>query len=131
MADAVVLFAVILPAIASFPLIGLLENLALGFTCLDGCLGLVILAVLALTHLGVACLGVLETDAVHLLARTLGAGALLLRFSLHNGRRSNFCRLFNHGNVLLGLEDLGNLLVHIEVVLLTHSPCLHWECDLL
>ena len=91
MADAVVLFAVILPAIASLPLVRLLENLALGFTRLDGCLALVILAVLALTDLGVACLGVLEADAVHLLARTLGAGALLLRFSLHNRRRSNFC----------------------------------------
>ena len=131
MADAVVLFAVILPAIASLPLIGLLENLALGFTRLDGCLALVILAVLALTHLGVTCLGILEADAVHFLARTLGAGALLLRFSLHNRRRSNFCWRFNQGNVLLGLEDLGDLLVHIEVVLLTHRPCLHWECDLL
>ena len=91
MADAVVLFAVILPAIASLPLIRLLENFALGFTCFDGCLTLVILTVLALTHLGVACLGILETDAVHLLARTLGTGALLLRFSLDD-RRSDFCR---------------------------------------
>ena len=131
MADAVVLFAVILPAIASLPLVGLLENLALSFTRLDGWLAIVILAVLALTDLGVACLGVLEADAVHLLARTLGAGALLLRLSLHNRSRSNFCWLFNLGNVRLGLEDLGDLLVHIEVVLLTHRPCLHWECDLL
>lgn len=127
MADAVVLFAVILPAIASLPLIRLLKNLALGFTCLDGGLAVVILAVLALTHLWVAYLGILEADAVHLLARTLGAGALLLRLSLHD-RWSNFCRLFDQGS-LLGLEDLGDLLVHVEVVLLSNRPCLHRECD--
>lgn len=76
MADAIVLFAVILPAIACLPLVGLRKHLKLGFTCLDGWLSLVILTVLALTHLGVASLAVPEADTVHLLALALGAGAL-------------------------------------------------------
>ena len=93
MADAIVLFAVILPTVASLPLVGLLEHLALGFTCLDGCLSVVILAVLALAHLGVAFLGILEADTVHLLALALGAGARLL-FNFDHRWSINFCRRF-------------------------------------
>ena len=80
MANAIVLLTVILPTVACFPLVWLLQHLPLGFASLDGSLRVVILTVLALTELRVTCLGAPEADTIHLLALTLGAGTLLLRF---------------------------------------------------
>ena len=116
MANTIVLLAVILPAIASLSFIRLLKDFPLGLTKLDCLLSIVIRAVLALADLGIALKSISEADAIHLLALTLRAGALLL-FHFNDGWLRNFCRCNFGRNVLRRLEDLGHLLVHVEIVL--------------
>ena len=71
MANTIVLFAVILPAIACLPLVRLLEDLPLSLTGFDCGLSLIILTVLALADFGIASLGISQADTIHLLALAL------------------------------------------------------------
>ena len=79
MTNAVILLAIILPAVARFPLEWLIQNLSLGFTGLDCLWRVIILAVLALAALWITYLSASKADTIHLLALSFRASALLPR----------------------------------------------------
>ena len=126
MTNTVVLLAVILPTIASFPFKWLLKYLPLDFTSFDSTFRLIILTVLALTCILVASLSSSEADAVHFPTLTFRASALLFRFvlelwmnlcqwnTLNNSLRS--C-LHRKRNLACCLEYLRDLLVNAETTL--------------
>ena len=92
MTNAVILLAIVLPAVAWFPLERLLEDLSLCFSSLDCLLGVVVLAVFALAGVLVAHLSVSKADTIHLLALSFGASALLLRLVFLLNYLIIFCR---------------------------------------
>ena len=115
MTNTVVLFARILPTVASLPFEWLVKYFSLSFSRFNSLLWIVILAVLALAAILFASYSRSEAYAIHLLTLPLGASALLSWFSLDsvNSILSNFSWSASRRRLIMSLENLSDLLIHV------------------